>query len=270
MKENPKLTIVTINLNNKEGLHRTIESVVAQTAREFEYIVIDGGSTDGSVEVIKEYTEYIDYWVSEPDKGIYNAMNKGVQRAHGTFCQFLNSGDILFSSRVVANVLKQLNFSVDIFCGATMVKKTVQWVKECAPDKLSMPLFMNSGLCHQSTFIKTSLLKKRPYNEQMKVSSDWIFFVECYLYENVHYAKLKESISFYEGNGVSSNGQLLMEERYKFLDKIQTPLLLKEYMVLPHEIIESINLIPHSYTFHKFLIFINSWLISAYRFIKRI
>lgn len=95
-----KLSIITINYNNREGLRKTIESVVAQTTREFEYIVIDGGSTDGSVDVIKEFSDYIDYWVSEPDKGIYNAMNKGVKVAHGDYCQFLNSGDWLYDSNV--------------------------------------------------------------------------------------------------------------------------------------------------------------------------
>ena len=88
-----RLSIITINYNNREGLRKTIESVVNQTYRNFEYIIIDGGSTDGSVEVVKEYADRISYWVSEPDNGIYNAMNKGVLAANGKYIQFLNSGD---------------------------------------------------------------------------------------------------------------------------------------------------------------------------------
>jgi glycosyltransferase involved in cell wall biosynthesis len=88
-----KLSVITINYNNAIGLRKTIESVVNQTFRDYEYIIIDGGSTDGSVDVIKEYADKIDYWVSEPDKGIYNAMNKGVAAAHGEYTNFLNSGD---------------------------------------------------------------------------------------------------------------------------------------------------------------------------------
>ena len=80
-----KLSIITINYNNCEGLKKTIESVVNQIWRDFEYIVIDGGSTDGSLDVIKEFSSYIDYWVSEPDKGIYNALNKGVVAANGEY-----------------------------------------------------------------------------------------------------------------------------------------------------------------------------------------
>ena len=84
-----KFSIITINYNNKEGLRKTIESVVGQSFRDFEYIIIDGGSTDGSIEVIKEYAGKVDYWVSEPDKGIYHAMNKGVLQAHGEYLNFM-------------------------------------------------------------------------------------------------------------------------------------------------------------------------------------
>ena len=99
-----KFSIITINYNNCEGLRRTIESVVNQTCHDFEYIIIDGGSTDGSVDVIKQYADQIDYWVSEPDKGIYNAMNKGVAVAKGEYCLFLNSGDSLHNNSALAKV----------------------------------------------------------------------------------------------------------------------------------------------------------------------
>ena len=97
----PKLTIITINYNNLEGLKRTVESVLNQTWQEFEYIVIDGGSNDGSAEYIESQSEHIDYWVSEPDKGIYNAMNKGIAKARGEYLLFLNSGDHLYSAKVL-------------------------------------------------------------------------------------------------------------------------------------------------------------------------
>ena len=96
---NNKLSIITINYNNLEGLKRTVESVINQTSKEFEYIVIDGGSNDGSGAYIESKSEHIDYWVSEPDKGIYNAMNKGIAKASGEYLLFLNSGDHLFSNR---------------------------------------------------------------------------------------------------------------------------------------------------------------------------
>ena len=85
-----KVSVITINYNNCDGLSRTIESVVKQSFKEYEYIVIDGGSTDGSADVIRKYADKIDYWVSESDKGIYNAMNKGIDVAKGEYCNFMN------------------------------------------------------------------------------------------------------------------------------------------------------------------------------------
>src|SRR5574344_3096999 len=88
-----KYSIITINYNNKVGLERTIKSVINQTCKDYEYIIIDGTSTDGSKEVIDKYKQYLNYWVSEPDEGIYYAMNKGTLMSHGDYCNFLNSGD---------------------------------------------------------------------------------------------------------------------------------------------------------------------------------
>ena len=111
-----KLSVITINFNNRDGLRKTIESVVNQTFKDFEYIIIDGGSTDGSVDVIKEYADRIDYWVSEPDKGIYNAMNKGIDVAKGEYCIFMNSGDCFYVNDVYENVFRELD-GVDIIIG---------------------------------------------------------------------------------------------------------------------------------------------------------
>ena len=99
-----KYSIITINYNNADGLRRTIESVVSQTYADYEYLIIDGGSTDGSVNAIKEYEDKISYWVSEKDGGIYNAMNKGVKVAHGEYLIFMNSGDVFYNDRVIERI----------------------------------------------------------------------------------------------------------------------------------------------------------------------
>src|SRR4051812_22804100 len=101
----PRLSIITINYNNVSGLRKTVESVVNQTSQDFEYIVIDGGSTDGSVDVLKQYAKKIKYWISEPDKGIYNAQNKGILKATGEYCHFINSGDYLVKNDVIEKML---------------------------------------------------------------------------------------------------------------------------------------------------------------------
>lgn len=111
-----KISIITINYNNVEGLKRSIESVVNQTSKDYEYIIIDGGSTDGSVDVIKLYSNRIDYWESEPDRGIYHAMNKGVKLATGEYVIFMNSGDKFYSNEIIADFIK-LNPKEDILSG---------------------------------------------------------------------------------------------------------------------------------------------------------
>ena len=99
MDKKPLISIITINFNDKIGLQRTFDSVFAQDFNDFEYIVIDGGSNDGSKELIEENTDKISYWISEPDKGIYNAMNKGIKVANGEYLLFLNSGDKFYNKK---------------------------------------------------------------------------------------------------------------------------------------------------------------------------
>src|SRR5574344_2490955 len=111
-----KLSIITINYNNAEGLEKTIKSVINQTFTDYEYIIIDGGSTDGSTDIIKKYRENIDYWVSESDKGIYKAMNKGITYTHGEYLNFMNSGDCFHSSTVLNEVARNFN-NTDIIIG---------------------------------------------------------------------------------------------------------------------------------------------------------
>ena len=111
-----KLTIITINYNNLEGLKRTVESVINQTWQEFEYIIIDGGSSDGSAEYIESQSGNIDYWVSEPDKGIYNAMNKGIVIATGEYLLFLNSGDHLLNNEGLQKaIIEVCNYDLVFF-----------------------------------------------------------------------------------------------------------------------------------------------------------
>src|SRR5690348_17657794 len=105
----PKLSIITINLNNVKGLQKTMESVFAQTFTDYEYIIIDGGSTDGSVSEIKKHQNKLVYWISENDKGIYNAMNKGIVKANGEYILFMNSGDYLYTDNTIKEVFQKSN-----------------------------------------------------------------------------------------------------------------------------------------------------------------
>ena len=201
-----KLSIITINLNNKSGLAKTIESIVNQTYKGFEYVVIDGNSTDGSVDLIKDYTSEISLWISEPDTGIYNAMNKGIKKANGEYCLFINSGDILFNENVLENVFEN-HFTQDIVYGQQFIYKS-GLLKENGfldPEYLTFNSFLSSTLPHQCTFIKRILFDKIGlYNEQNKIVSDWEWNAIALFKFNCTLKKIDLPICIYDTNGISS------------------------------------------------------------------
>lgn len=170
--ESKKIDIVTINLNNKNGLKRTIESVINQTYKDkLNFIVIDGASTDGSTDIINLYKDQIDYWVSEKDSGIYNAMNKGIEASTSDYSLYLNSGDYLSENNVIERIYDSLD--ADIVYGDEYKLKTngTKYIAKY-PDILDEGFFKRTALPHQSTFIKTQLLKEHPYNEKYKLLGD--------------------------------------------------------------------------------------------------
>ena len=140
-----KLSIITVNLNNRIGLERTINSVVSQTFKDFEWIVIDGGSTDGSKELITQYANHFAYWVSEPDKGIYNAMNKGIKVAKGEYLLFLNSGDWIIDERVAQDFI-ETSISADIISGDVCLvydENTMPIKKSPSPEDVGFDYFFH-------------------------------------------------------------------------------------------------------------------------------
>ncbi len=174
-----KYSIITVNYNNRDGLRKTIESVIHQTCHDFEFIVIDGGSTDGSAEVLKEYDAQIDYWVSEPDGGIYQGMNKGIRKAQGEYLNFMNFGDCFYDNDVlekVNNYQFQADFIVDKDYHFDAISG--QGHASIQPTRTTMIHFFMATLDHQSSFIRRELFNDSPYDENHRLVSDWIFFVE--------------------------------------------------------------------------------------------
>lgn len=217
---NNRLSIITVNYNDRTGLEATIKSVASQTCRDFEYIVIDGASTDGSVELLKQYNNIIDYAISEQDTGIYNAMNKGIIQAHGEYCLFLNAGDSLYSYDTIEKVLPHLH-DADFISGHTLCTfangKTSTWK---AVNHATTQRMMMYSLSHQATFIRTDLLKIRPYREDLKIVSDWEQMFYELIINNRSYKKLDFFICRFSQGGVSSGKTELREaERQKVLDE---------------------------------------------------
>lgn len=248
-----KLSIITINWNNAEGLERTLKSVLVQTNREFEHIIVDGASTDGSVDVIKEYvkqvngdcadntsTIQVEYkhnistiqgvvedntstiqvgckvkWVSEKDKGIYEAMNKGIRMAKGEYLLFLNSGDALENAEVVENFYKA-DIKTDI---ATGIEKETNGhlIYPKKEEELSYSFFYDDTLMHQSTFIRRDAFERfGMYNEDNRIVSDWEWFFYAIMKQDAAYQPLDFVVALFDGEGISNSKRVLQahnEER---------------------------------------------------------
>lgn len=210
-----KLSIITINYNNKIGLEKTIKSVVNQTYKDFEYIVIDGNSNDGSKKLIEDYKNKISVSISEPDSGIYNAMNKGIKLANGEYLLFLNSGDSLLIENVLHKVISNLNSEKDIFYGNLIYSKEGKPIfKNIPPKKLTFSYFLEHSLPHPASFIKKDLFNKFfLYNETLKIVSDWEFFIYSICKQSASYQHLDIDISDFDNTGMSSNPENLDKQK---------------------------------------------------------
>lgn len=197
------LSIITVNYNDAVGLRRTLDSVRRQTCKEFEYIVVDGASADGSREVMAEYGDVVTCPISEKDTGVFNAMNKGIAKANGDYCLFLNSGDYLASDDVVAKVLPCLD-GTDFISGDTILVqpqgKQPLWP---APRVLTAYVIVRYSLSHQSTFIRTELLKKRPYREDLRIASDWEQELYELVFHDATYKCIPFPVSYFYEDGIS-------------------------------------------------------------------
>jgi glycosyltransferase involved in cell wall biosynthesis len=196
-----------------------VESVVNQTWQEFEYIVIDGGSTDGSKEFIEEQSEHIDYWVSEPDKGIYNAMNKGIAKATGEYLLFLNSGDHLNDLKVLEENHIHLLEKDIIYFDINVIGDGVFFVKKC-PAIMTFSYLYHETLPHQSTFIRKELFKKIGYyDEDIKIVSDWKFFIIALIKYNATYKHVGSVISTFYLDGISAHSDYFNEREKALKDE---------------------------------------------------
>ena len=215
-----KLSIITINRNNAEGLEKTLKSVASQTFRDFEYVVIDGASTDSSVDVIKKYESQFAHlkWVSEPDTGIYNAMNKGIRMAEGDYIQILNSADILASDDVIekmTDALEKRSYP-DILYG-NMIKDSVNGKKirdkSFAGSKPTMFDFIHGTLNHDPAYIKRSLFQKFGYyREDLPITADWRWYVEAIPFGGVVPQYVDIDVTIFDMTGVSET-QLVKREK---------------------------------------------------------
>ena len=230
--DQPKLSIITINLNNKDGLQRTIDSVLCQTYTDFEYIIIDGKSSDESIEIIKRNEVHLAYWISEPDTGVYNAMNKGIHQAKGEYLLMLNSGDTLADKTIIETIFN-LDWNYDIIYGDILWEVTQPYITTF-PDTLTFSYFLYRSLGHQSAFIRKNLHHKFGfYIEHNSIVSDWCFFIKTICAYNCSYKHFPFVIAHCNRDGISCDPQnsFIIEQESKTFLELEFPLFLNDYEI---------------------------------------
>lgn len=202
----PKLSIITINLNNLDGLQKTMQSVFEQTFTEYEYIIIDGGSTDGSKECIEQHSEKLAHWASEKDRGMYDAMNKGIRAAKGKYLMFLNSGDYLSEENVLRHAFRFIanNEPAQIYYGNMEIQRGNENVSIAHPPVLTMEYLARSTINHQAAFIERSVFCQFGlYDLNYKYASDHAFFLKA-LVNGVTFKHIAYDMVYYDMDGTST------------------------------------------------------------------
>ena len=233
------LSIITINRNNAAGLEKTMRSVASQVGGDFEYVVIDGASTDGSVEVIRSFESSLGdclKWISEPDKGIYNAMNKGIGKTSGDYLQFLNSGDSLVSDDItmrMTEALKRKEYPPILYGNMLKDMSDGKILRDegFAGKSISFLGFYTGSLNHPSSYIKKSLFEKYGgYDESLKIVSDWKWFLQAIILGGEKPVYVDMDVTLFDMNGISEKNKALEKaERRRVLSELIPSTILADY-----------------------------------------
>lgn len=268
------ISIITICYNDRNGLKKTFQSIKNQKSRDFEYIVIDGGSTDGSVDLIKENKDIIDIWISESDKGIYNAMNKGARLAKGEYVTFVNSGDCLADEKVVVDVLAQLGKTKkeDLVFGEVLDLLDDRTNVYSFSHELTLLSLHYGVVNHSGCFIKRELQLKHPYREDLKICSDRQFFIEAIVFDNCSYSHIDRIITHFDKTGISStssSSQLIEDENDKILASVVPPRIVADYKNTNLILAELTSKMTKYYGFSKLICRLNSVIFKIYSYFRK-
>jgi glycosyltransferase involved in cell wall biosynthesis len=216
------ISIITVNLNNKDGLHKTLESLKRQTSSFYELIVIDGMSIDGSVELIENYKGFIHNCIIEPDNGTYDAMNKGVKLASGDYLLMLNSGDVLAEPDTLEKIISR-GLKEDIIFSDVIWDDGKAKYNSSFPDQLTLKYFLTDSIGHQAVFYRRSLHDiVGLYRTDFKICSDAAFLVNALFRHNCSYRKYDTPVSVCQRGGISAdplNAAIVYSERMKFISE---------------------------------------------------
>jgi hypothetical protein len=219
----PKITVITASYNAENTIEQTISSVVNQNYPNIEYVIVDGGSTDGTVSVIKEYaSSYNIQWISEPDQGLYDALNKGVQMATGDYIEIIGADDALVSADIISQVVREMNPNTDVFAGQ------VWYVDE---DSKKQSPYINASMRNRSTyrggmsphaamFARRELLLRYPFDTSYRIAGDYKFFLQCYYDEKVQIQYSDIMVAFFATSGLSSDVESAWREEKRLYSEL--------------------------------------------------
>jgi len=204
-----KVTIITVTRDDADKLKQTIASVVSQTFKSKEHIVIDGGSTDGTHELLMDYDSVIDDWVSEPDEGIFHAMNKGAQRATGEWIIFLNSGDLFFNDHVLEDVYSEtIPAKIDAIYGNTVYSYGEKGYREFRKAGKLSDFWKGLMTFHQSFFLRKKVMERRLFDLRYKVAADFDCLYSLYVNRGL-FLHVPVYVSLVDTTGVSNNEKMI-------------------------------------------------------------
>jgi glycosyltransferase involved in cell wall biosynthesis len=233
--QNIYITVITITYNVEDALEGTIKSIINQDYQNLEYIVIDGASSDNTINIIKKYEKYITKWISEPDNGIYDAMNKGIEMASGEYINFMHAGDTFASNDVISKVVQNAE-NIDMVCGDIYnnINGEYKYQKAAGLSEIYNGFF--TFCCHQALFAKTKFLKKYKFDTTYKMAADFDFILKCY-HDKCTFKFLDIAIANFANNGASKKNRVLtrVEEMFiltKYIDNYENIYSMKPFLRL--------------------------------------
>lgn len=233
--EKIKVTIITASYNAKKTIEQTISSVVHQDYPNIEYIVVDGGSTDGTVEIIKKYEPYGVKWISEPDQGLYDALNKGLQLATGDYVEIIGADDSLTRADIISRVVSEMEPDTDILCGQEWLvdeaqKTQIPYTNTIARNKST---YYGGMIPHAAMFVRRSLFHRYPFDTGYRITGDYKFFLQCYYDESVRIQYSDTMVVFFSISGMSSRIEACWAEDNRIYQDLKIPFHSPDYSHLP-------------------------------------
>ena len=259
----PTFSVITVCYNEASHIRETLDSIVGQTCADYELIVVDGGSTDGTRAIIEQYAAHIAWWCSEPDEGIYNAMNKGVRHATGEYVLFMNGGDSFHATTVLDDLVRQ-GLDADVIEGHAERKDNHALLRQ--PDDDLLHKLLTDGLSHQSALIRRALLLQYPYDERYKIVADWKFWLQTLIADHRSYRFTDVIVADIDMTGTT---YALFQQNLQERDAVLKELLSDNSIGYLATVLRDYNYLTHN-TLVQYAVWLDGHSPRGYQFVRKI